>query len=184
MAAPVYYGLAVDSSYSTNNVPVHLNGYFEVDDSLALSHGSGQLTTVDLEFFGMPAGPYAIGQQYGDDLSVGGNPGNPNYLLVQRPSDGAVVTFLDGVPTDVSYTQQRHYGDHDYTEFYLYASTSHPSDVGAHGFEQFTNFDAVGSYSIGGQIPAVPEPQTWALMFAGFAAIGSVVRRRIPRKGD
>ena len=39
-------------------------------------------------------------------------------------------------------------------------------------------FEDVRQVRIGGMVPAIPEPETYALMMAGLGAMGFVARRR------
>jgi hypothetical protein len=77
----------------------------------------------------------------------------------------------------------------DWTEFSgSYVATSTQTEI------TFAGFNSAGYYLLddvsvtgplageidlpGGGVGAVPEPQTWALMLMGFAAVGAAVRRR------
>jgi hypothetical protein len=158
--------------------PPVINGYITIDDALMQSHGSGDLVAWDLEF-----NQTLTGCTFGFGYRCGNNffffvPGPPPMSVSGHFSHlDAVVTFADGVPVAMSYSEQHAYDPKGWSMLeirptagsFFYPSATWKLDT--------YSSTSVGTYSFGPQIPVVPEPETWALLVAGLGAVG-VVRRK------
>ena len=154
-----------------------INGYITIEDALMQSHGSGDLVAWDLEFNQTFTGcTFGFGYQCGNDfffLVPGGPPMSGHF-----PHQSAVVTFADGVPVAMSYSEQHVHDTKGWSILdirptagsFFYPSATWELDTYSR--------TSVGTYSFGPQIPVVPEPETWALLVAGLGVLAWCAARR------
>ena len=99
-----------------------------------------------------------------------------------RPHSIADVTFADGIPVAMGYREQHFYADSpkgwSMLEMSPTAGSFPPPFRSATWELESYSSSLFGTYSFGPPIPAVPEPETWALLLAGLAVIGAGSRRR------
>jgi hypothetical protein len=116
------------------------------------------------------SGIYSIGNAstYDNLLFIYANAFNPLSALangIAGNDDGPVGT--DAFITDLSLTAG--------TQYFAVATGFENADSGA-----FTlTFNGPGAVDIAGNLGAVPEPATWAMMIMGFGMIGGGMRARI-----
>jgi hypothetical protein len=151
------------------------------------SPGNGTTTvTIDFDLFTMRVeATFAdlIGTTTAAHIHCCIDPGANAGVATQLPS-------FEGFPLGVTS------GTYDHTFDMALASSYNPAFVTANGGTVATAFNALvagldagqaylnihtsafGGGEIRGLLTPVPEPQTWALMLAGLAAVGAVARRR------
>ena len=132
-------------------------------EEISISGGQAALTATD--------GAFA-------NLMIGMNGLDTLILNIDANSDG-FVTFTDGTGTSVPFAL-----DDNGQNFFTLTGIS-----GGFVFLQATFngaeadiIDEVNQIRLGSQVTAIPEPETYALMMAGLAAMGYIGRRRKTRK--
>ena len=113
-------------------------------------------------------------------LTIALNPLTTVILNIQASSDG-FVTFTDGAGTSSNFA----IGDNAANFFTATGITGNfltfHTTLTSGGAETDIVTD-VRQIRLGGPVAAIPEPETYALMMAGLAAIGFIGRRRKTRK--
>ena len=113
--------------------------------------------------------------------TVAGTNYNISFDLLQRGGRPALFkVFFDGneVYSTTSSTQPNPYTTlSGFTETASTALTTLQIQ-----FRQDPDFYSLDNVSVQGQLAAVPEPGTWALMLVGFGAVGTAMRSRSRRR--
>lgn len=129
------------------------------------------------------------------------NLGSPDYFFLSPSDYGSCTTTLNGIPAACNYLIfQRSYLTSPFLTFNQVQFTTFTSDIflGTNAYFEDGAFSNPGTYfSLGGidgakaklvvsssNTAAVPEPATWAMMLAGFAAVGFAMRRRTRMERD
>lgn len=145
-----------------------------------IAHASdyqGGVTVVDSEFATFAKGGLTGAFDLYWDFSVGGGPwvltsSVTSFVNGSKDVDFSRIYITDGT-TEYDYTQT----GFDPSEQWSLAQVALTSDI---VYEVHTIGSATGRAAFAGelQITPVPEPETYALMLAGLAAVGFVVGRR------
>lgn len=175
-ADPANYSFTLTGTGSFSYAGVVGSGTFTVDETGVPAVGSFEAVATDLS--GLLVTTRGFGYAFGNELNryLGGDPADPrNMVLIRTPHTDAVVSFEDGVPTGIRYDEV-----HTCDAPFRCAPNHQIHFLGA----QFTVFD-YPTLSASGELtisPAIPEPNTMALMGAGLVAIALVVQRRRYRR--
>lgn len=151
------------------------SGHFTVDDKMVPDSGSFMAVATDLggELVTGRAFGYAFGNERLEYL--GGDPADPrNAVLIRTPHADAVISFEDGVPVGITYSEL-----HTCNVAYRCMPNHQIGLLGA----TYQVFDYPRLYALGEVTisPAIPEPSTVALMLAGLSAV-VLLRRRGERR--
>ena len=142
------------------------SGFFVVDESLVPDAGSFAVVAADLAG---KVSNYDFGYALGNS-AVYGTPIEP--VVVRSAHGDATISFLDGVPTGITYSEQHVcFNAYHCGPYYQVNLTGNEFSVSAYPFGS-----GRGELSIS---PAVPEPASYALLLAGLGATLLVRRRRI-----
>ena len=134
------------------------------DETISFSGGQATVTAADDSF---------------SRLTVSASSMTTLILNIDSNEDG-FVTFTDGSGT----TGQFALDDNGQNFFTITGITGNSlSFVAFNGQGQEADIvDEVRQIRLGGQVTAIPEPETYALMMAGLAAVGFISRRRKTKK--
>ena len=132
-----------------------------------------------------PGGPFAgvtqtiattAGATYTLSFDLGGSTfwGRPDALVASAA--GTSATFTTGAPSAKTPNNDWY---HETMQFTATSASTLITLQGAAGF----NYIGLDNVSVDAVTAAVPEPETWALMLAGLAGVGTVARRRSRRAG-
>jgi len=141
----------------------------------------GPWTDITFNFYDLTGTAYAAGTGYIFAAAYSGTPANlatGGALAVSAPANGSVYSFSPSYSLNAG------------TQYFFYEDAAMrllgggTANVG--GTSVFTQFgtgafaSAGGlnaNFRVAGNVAAVPEPASWAILVIGFAAIGATVRR-------
>ncbi len=145
------------------------SGFFVVNESQVPDVGSFAVVAADLAG---KVSNYDFGYAFGNS-AVYGTPIEP--IVVRSVHGDATISFLDGVPTGITYSEQHVcFNAYHCGPYYQVNLTGTEFSVSAYPFGS-----GRGELSISA---AVPEPSTYALLLAGLGATILMRRRRIYRR--
>lgn len=125
-------------------------------------------------FYGVPSGVFYNAQYY--QLNLGWTGANLVPFVGEARNANNFITFIEGVGAVAPTATPSYSPDHVYRFVVQVPLASGPLQFGVSD----GNFgDNGGEYRIQVfQLQPVPEPETYAMMMAGLAALGAVARRR------
>jgi PEP-CTERM motif len=171
-ADPANYSFTLTGTGSFSYAGVVGSGTFTVDEASVPAVGSFEAVATDLS--GVLVTSRGFGYAFGNEINryLGGDPADPrNMVLIRKPHTDAVVSFEDGVPTGIRYDEVHTCDGGPYR-----CSPNHQIHFLGARFDvfEYPALSASGELTIS---PAIPEPNTVALMGAGLVAIALAMQR-------